>query len=76
MANFAYINYLLVAKVRENLAVNKHRLHIFHMGRFNLKKLSKVDGKEKFCVEVSDRFATLEVLDAEVEINNAWETIR
>jgi hypothetical protein len=26
--------------------------------------------------EVSDRFAALEDLDAEVEINNAWEMIR
>jgi hypothetical protein len=45
------------------------------MERFNLKKLKEVGGKEQFCVEVSNRFAALEDLDAEVEINSAWETI-
>jgi hypothetical protein len=44
--------------------------------RFNLKKLNEVEGKEQFRVEVSNRFAALEDLDTEVEINIAWETIR
>jgi hypothetical protein len=35
-----------------------------------------VEGKEKYRVEVSNRFAALEDLDAEVEINAIWETIR
>jgi hypothetical protein len=46
------------------------------MVRFNLKKLNEVEGKEQFRVEVSNGFAALEDLDAEVEINSAWETIR
>jgi hypothetical protein len=46
------------------------------MERFSLKKLNEVEGKEQFRVEVPNRFAALEDLDAEVEINNAWETIR
>jgi hypothetical protein len=29
-----------------------------------------------YCVEISNRFAALEDLDSEVEINNVWETIR
>jgi hypothetical protein len=66
----------VVAKVRERLAVNKQRLHRFHMERFNLKKLNEVEGKEKFRVEFSNRFAALEDLDTEVEINSARETIR
>jgi hypothetical protein len=69
-------HYLVVAKVTERLAVNKQRSHRFLMERFNLKKLNQVEGKEQFCVEVSNRFAALEDLDAEVEINNAWETIK
>jgi hypothetical protein len=44
--------------------------------RFNLKKLNEVEGKEKYHVEVSNRFAALEDLNAEVEINTTWETIR
>jgi hypothetical protein len=43
------------------------------MERFNLGKLNEVEGKEQYCVEVSNRFADLE---AEVEINSAWEMIR
>jgi hypothetical protein len=66
---------MVVAKVRERLAVNKQRSQIFHMERFNLKKLNKVEGKEQFRVEVSNRFVALEDLDAEVEINSAWEMI-
>jgi hypothetical protein len=66
----------VVAKVRERLAMNKHRSHKFHMERFNLKKLNDVEGKEQYRVDVSNRFAALEELDAEVEINSALETIR
>jgi hypothetical protein len=41
------------------------------MERFNLKKLSEVEGKEKYCTVVSNRFAALEDLDAKVEMNSA-----
>jgi hypothetical protein len=67
---------LMVAKVRERISVNKQRSHIFHMERFILKKLNEVEGKKQYCVEVSNKFAALEDLDAEVNINRAWETIR
>jgi hypothetical protein len=43
---------------------------------FNLKKLNDEEGKKQFRVEVSNKFAALEDLDTEVEINSAWETIR
>jgi hypothetical protein len=69
-------HYLVVAQFRERLAVNKQRSHKFHMERFNLKKLNEVEDKEKYRVEVSNRIAALEDLDAEVEINTVWETIR
>jgi hypothetical protein len=46
------------------------------MERLNLKKLIKAEGKEHYLVEVSNRFAALEDLDAEVDIHSAWETIR
>ena len=46
------------------------------MERFNLKKLNEVDGKEQYPVEISNRFAALENLDTEVDINKGWETIR
>jgi hypothetical protein len=66
----------VVAKVRETLTVNKQRSQRFHMERFNLKKLNELESKEQFRAKVSNSLATLEDLDAEVEINSAWETIR
>jgi hypothetical protein len=56
---------MVVAKVRKRLAVNKQASHRFHMERFNLKKLNEVKGKEQY-----------PDLEAEVEINSAWEMIR
>jgi hypothetical protein len=67
---------LVVEKVRDRLAVNKQKSNRFDMGRFNLRKLNEVEGKEQFHVEVSNRFAALEDPDAEVEINSDWEMIR
>jgi hypothetical protein len=69
-------HYLVVAKVRERLAVNKQRSQRFDMERFNLEKWNEVEGIEQFCVEVSNRFAALEDLDTEGEITSAWEMIR
>jgi hypothetical protein len=46
------------------------------MERFILKKLNEVEGKEQYCVEVSNRFAALEDLDGEVEVNGGWKTNR
>jgi hypothetical protein len=46
------------------------------MERFSLKKSNEVEGKGQYHVEVSNRFAALEDLDAEVEINSAWEMFR
>jgi uncharacterized metal-binding protein YceD (DUF177 family) len=58
----------VVAKVRERLAANKQRSHRFRIKGFNLKKLNEVEYKEQYRVEVSNRFAVLEDLDAEVEM--------
>jgi hypothetical protein len=46
------------------------------MERFDLKKLNVAEGKEQCCVENSNRFAALENLDTEVDVNKPWETIR
>jgi hypothetical protein len=45
-------HYLVVAKVRERLAVNKQRSYRFNMERFTLKNLNEVERKEKYHVEV------------------------
>jgi hypothetical protein len=38
-------------------------------------ELNEVEVIENFRVEASNRFAAMEDLDVEVEINSAWETI-
>jgi hypothetical protein len=66
----------VLAKIRERIAGNKQGSHKFHMEGFNLKKLNEAEGKEKYRVEVSNRFAAFEDLDAEAEINTVWGKIR
>jgi hypothetical protein len=50
-------HYLVLAKVRHRLAVNKQRSQRFHMERFHVNKLNEVEDKEQYSVEVSNRFA-------------------
>jgi hypothetical protein len=75
-ANCDTDHYLVVAKDWERLAVSKQRSQRFHIERFNLKKLNEVAAKEKYQVEVSNRFAALKDLGAELDINGACELIR
>jgi hypothetical protein len=56
-------HYLVVAKVRERLAVNKQRSQRLNIERFNLKKLNEVEDKEQFRVKLSNTFSALEDLD-------------
>jgi hypothetical protein len=44
-------HYLVVAKFRERLAVNKQRLHKFHTEMFSVRKLNEAEGKEQYHVE-------------------------
>jgi hypothetical protein len=45
-------------------------------GKIWSEKLDDVEVKEKYQVEISNRFAALESLDESFYINNAWESIR
>jgi hypothetical protein len=68
-------HYLVLAKVRERLAMNKQRSHRFHMDWFNLKKINEVDDKDRYRVEVSNRFAALEDTDVsyfELKKHKPW----
>jgi hypothetical protein len=65
-------HYQVAAKVRERLAVNKQAAQNFDGERFNLKKL-----KEKhYQIESTNRFAALENLDNDGDINRAREKIK
>jgi hypothetical protein len=45
-------HYLVVAKIRERLAVRKQTTHKYHMERFSLKKLSEAEDKERYRGEI------------------------
>jgi hypothetical protein len=65
-----------VANLRERISVSNRARQKFDIERFDLKKLNDVEVKEKYQVEISNRFAALESLDESFDINNAWENIR
>jgi hypothetical protein len=65
-----------VAKLRERISVSKRARQKFDLGRLDMKELDDVEVKEKYQVEISNRFAALESLDEGFDINNAWESIR
>jgi hypothetical protein len=46
------------------------------METLSLKKLNEVAGEEQYRIEITNRFAALKNLQAEVDINRTWETIR
>jgi hypothetical protein len=65
----------VVAKVSRRLAESKQMMPTFHMERFNLKKLNKVEGKEQYWVKPSNRFVTFENLDTAADINPFRSTV-
>jgi hypothetical protein len=67
---------LVVAKVRERLAASKGMVKKMDVERFNLKQLNEEEVKEKYQVMINNKFAALENLDDNGDINRAWETIR
>jgi 50S ribosomal subunit-associated GTPase HflX len=66
----------VVAKVRERLAVSKQAAQKFDGERFNMRKLKELEIKKKHQIEITNRFAALEVLDGDEDINRAWENMK
>jgi hypothetical protein len=67
---------LVVAKVRETLAVGKRMVKKMNVERFNLKHLKEDEVKEEYQVTIKNTFAALENSDDNGVINRAWEIIR
>jgi hypothetical protein len=55
---------LVVAKIKERLAVGKRPVHKMDMDRFNLKKLNEGEVKEQYQVTIKNRFSALENLES------------
>jgi hypothetical protein len=60
-----------VAKLRERISVSKRARQKSDLERLDLKRLDDVEVKEKYQVEISNRFVALEILDENFDINNA-----
>jgi hypothetical protein len=62
--------------LRERISISKRERQIFYLEIFDLEKLYDVLIKEKYQLEISNRFAALKSLDESFDISNAWENIR
>jgi hypothetical protein len=62
--------------VRERLPVCKQAAQKFDGERFNLRKLKELEVKEKNQIEITNRFAALENLIVDEDVNGAWENIK
>ena len=69
-------HYLVVAKVRERLAVRKQAAQKFEGGRFNLRKLNDLEFRKQYQIEITNRFAALENVSDDEDINRGWKSIK
>jgi hypothetical protein len=69
-------HYSVVAKLGERLPVSKRMVKKMDMERINLKQLNEDEAKEQYQVTNKNKFAALENLDDDGNINRAWNTIR
>jgi hypothetical protein len=67
---------LVVAEVKERLAGNVQEAQKFHVESFNLRKLSELEVRKQYQINVSNRSAALENLIDSEDINRAWENIK
>jgi hypothetical protein len=64
-------HYLVVAKVRERLAVRKQAAQKFDGRRFNLRKLNDLEIRKQYQIEITNSFAALEKVSEDEDLNRA-----
>ena len=69
-------HYLVVAKVRERLAVSKQAAQKLDGEKFNLRNLKDLEVKKQYQIEITNRFAALGNISDDREINRTWENIK
>jgi len=67
---------MVVAKVRERLAVGKRAVLKFDVDRCTLRKLSELEIMKQYQIEITNSFADLESISKSEDINRAWENIK
>ena len=66
----------MISKVRERLPVGKQDAQRFDRQRFNLRKLNEPEDREYYQIEITKRFAALENLNNDEDVNTTWEHIQ
>ena len=69
-------HYLVVAKVRERLAVRKQAAQNSDGVRFNLRKLNDLEVRKQYQIEITNKFAALKNACEDEDINRGWENIK
>jgi len=66
---------LVVAKVRERLAVRKQAAQKFDVERYDSRKSGELEVRRQYQTEIAYRLAALENLNNSKEINGAWKNL-
>ena len=69
-------HYLMIAKVRERISVGKQAAQRFDGQRFNLRKLNEPEVREQYQIKITKRFAALENVNDDEDVNRTWENIK
>ena len=69
-------HYLVMAKVRERLAVGEQTAQKFDRHRFNLRKLNEPEVREEYQIEIRIRFAAMENLRDDEDVDRTWGNIK
>ena len=69
-------HYLVIAKVRERLALGKQAAQRFDRQRFNLRMLNEPGVWQQNQIEITNRFAALKNSDNDEDANRTWENIK
>ena len=69
-------HYLVIEKVRGRLAVGKQDAQRLDRQRFNLSKLNNLEVRKQYKIDIKNRFAALESLDEDEDVNRTWETLK
>jgi hypothetical protein len=69
-------HYLVVAKVRERLAVSKQAERKFDGQRFKLRNLNELEFRKQYQIEITNRFAALENLSDGEDVNRGGRTLK
>jgi len=69
-------HYLVIAKVREKLAVGKQAAQRSDRQRFNLRKLNEPEVREQYQIVITNRFAALENLNDDEDVSRTWKNIK